>query len=1117
MVQKMPGDQIIRSQTMKRIVQKLFIILAMAGIYQVHAAVTFTITPAAISNTYGGTITLQVSGITAGSTVVMQKFLDANTNGVIDSGDILGEQFQLTDGSASVFTNGATHVTNFAVPGDTDGAANGAITATLYPGLDFAQLISGQYFFKLSSPNGQFSPITNSFTVTNFPFAQKITGNVVNNGTNVPNAVVILFEPAFDSKNATYGTVANNLGNYTIEVPPGGYELFAVQSNFVENLNYAPNFILGAGQTVTTNITLTNATATITGKIADTNNPSLGLPGMLLACETQDNMLTVVYSDTNGNYTVRVTADLWRIQAGESADLHGYVELQGDGSAPWNTTTGNVAGATIFLAKATGIFYGTVTNSSGPMPSIDVSDDDNTSAGLFLFDQDIYTTTNGNYVIGTLANDSWEVAINAQDQRPIYTNYLFSASSSQENGGSSFINGQAISQNFTGILATNYITGTVVDSDGNPVPGVGVNVNATIGSQQYQNHTDTATNGTYSINVANGTWDVSLNCGGGGDGLNNIYNNVDYQCPNDDSVFINNSSGTGNFTVVITGGQISGYLLDDNGNPVAHVTVSANDGMGHNDSGITDDTGFYYINAGNGSWDVTVDCDELTALGYNCPSDQNVSISDNNVPVNFSVQAEFLATPTYPFTTLHNFAPTALSAVGLATNSDGLQPSGGLVLSGTTLFGTTSLGGTNGAGTVFAISTTLSNYVVVHTFSAPKDNQNSVLTNNDGGVPLDTLVLSSNILYGTAANGGLGGNGTVFRVGTNGANYTLLHTFTAGANNHNIDSLTNSDGANSAAPLVFSSSNLLYSTSINGGTNGNGTIYLVTTNGSFSVLHTFMAYTPDSPETNSDGAQPNAGLVLSGNTLYGTTSFGGSADSGTIFSMNTNGTAFTVLYNFTGGNDGGNPYGGLVLAGTNLFGTAIDGGAFGDGTVFAINTNGNNFTVLHTFTGGNDGARPRASLLLSSNLLYGTTYQGGLDDDGTVFAINPNTFTLTVLYAFTGGSDGSNPQAGLLLSSNTLYGTATSGGPTGGGSVFALSVTALPTSATLAAPQFPAHNPFQATVYAPAGGTYTIQMSTNLLSTNWIPLLVTNPVNNSFLFSDPNATNKQRFYRVLSQ
>src|ERR1700733_7158792 len=108
---------------MKQIIQKLFIVLATAmGIYQVHATVTFTITPSAVSNTYGGTITLQISGITSGSTGVGQKFLDANTNGLIDGGDTLWQQFQLTDGSASVFTNGATKVTNFAVPGDTDGS-----------------------------------------------------------------------------------------------------------------------------------------------------------------------------------------------------------------------------------------------------------------------------------------------------------------------------------------------------------------------------------------------------------------------------------------------------------------------------------------------------------------------------------------------------------------------------------------------------------------------------------------------------------------------------------------------------------------------------------------------------------------------------------------------------------------------------------------------------------------------------------------------------------------------------------------------------------------------------------------------------------------------------------
>src|SRR5579859_6783969 len=114
---------------MKTPVQKSFIPLAfllycLAGA-SLKAVVTFTTSFPAISNTYSGTLTLQISGLTSGDTVVVRKFLDANTNNVVDAGDLLIQQFQLTDGVVGTYTNGATTVTNFNVPGDLDGAANG--------------------------------------------------------------------------------------------------------------------------------------------------------------------------------------------------------------------------------------------------------------------------------------------------------------------------------------------------------------------------------------------------------------------------------------------------------------------------------------------------------------------------------------------------------------------------------------------------------------------------------------------------------------------------------------------------------------------------------------------------------------------------------------------------------------------------------------------------------------------------------------------------------------------------------------------------------------------------------------------------------------------------------
>src|SRR5947209_143860 len=99
---------------------------------------------------------------------------------------------------------------------------------------------------------------------------------------------------------------------------------------------------------------------------------------------------------------------------------------------------------------------------------------------------------------------------------------------------------------------------------------------------------------------------------------------------------------------------------------------------------------------------------------------------------------------------------------------------------------------------------------------------------------------------------------------------------------------------------------------------------------------------------------------------------------------------FTTLHSFTGRSDGADPYAGLILSGNTLYGTAFVGGSSGDGTVFKVNTNGTGFTTLHSFTGGLDGATPYAGLVLSGNTLYGTAYNGGISGWGTVFAVNTN-------------------------------------------------------------------------------------------------------------------------------
>lgn len=410
------------------------------------------------------------------------------------------------------------------------------------------------------------------------------------------------------------------------------------------------------------------------------------------------------------------------------------------------------------------------------------------------------------------------------------------------------------------------------------------------------------------------------------------------------------------------------------------------------------------------------------------------------------------------FTTLYDFH-----------GSDGGLPEGGVILSGRTLYGTTTYGGDQGNGTVFKINSDGTGFTNLHYFSG----NYAGYTNNDGANPFDSLILSSNTLYGTTHNGGSSGSGMIFAINTDGTGFTNLHSFTANSGSYPY---TNSDGAYPYAGLILSG-NRLYGTTDNGGIFGQGTVFALNTDGTdFTNLHVFTSLSTPFSGTNSDGAGIVGGLALSGNVLYGTAAGGGSFGSGTVFALNTDGTGFTNLYNFTAtsnsypntNNDGAYPNGGLVLSGNTLYGTAYGGGSSGNGTVFAVNTNGTGFTILHTFSAyypntyyyNGDGAWPYDTLVLSGNTLYGTASGGG-SFEGTVFAVNTDGTGFTVVHDFTGGSDGDTPIGSVFLSGNVLYGMSQydgNPGPDGNGAVFSisfapkLSITSLQTNVVLAWP-----------------------------------------------------------------
>jgi uncharacterized repeat protein (TIGR03803 family) len=451
------------------------------------------------------------------------------------------------------------------------------------------------------------------------------------------------------------------------------------------------------------------------------------------------------------------------------------------------------------------------------------------------------------------------------------------------------------------------------------------------------------------------------------------------------------------------------------------------------------------------------------------------------------------------FRTLYSFtAASGYNSANYPINSDGANPQAGLVVSGNILCGTTIYGGSAGNGTVFAIHPDGSGFTNLYMFNAGSGTA-PLWINNDGAQPYAGLICANNFLYGTAVYGGTWGVGTVFALRTDGTGFTTLYNFSNG-----------SDGGQPYGAVILSS-NTLY------GADADNAVFELRTDGTgFGTLYPLTtAY------------NPLTGFVLSSNTLYGTTLNGGGSrsDFGTVFAVNTDGTGFRIVHSFAGGKGGAHPHGSLALSGAILYGTTYNGGNSDDGTVFKVNIDGTGFAVLHSFStinyttsgaSNNDGAFPVAGLALQGTTLYGAASAGGSSGQGTIFALTIDGTGFTNLHSFSAtsaglatNSDGAYPAGDLILSGNTLYGTAANGGPSGNGTIFSISLG--PSAPMLAI------SPTGANVlltWSTNTVGFTLQSTTNLASPAWTPVSPAPAiVNGQNTVTNP-ITATQRFYRL---
>ncbi|QNF34660.1 putative Ig domain-containing protein [Adhaeribacter swui] len=354
-------------------------------------------------------------------------------------------------------------------------------------------------------------------------------------------------------------------------------------------------------------------------------------------------------------------------------------------------------------------------------------------------------------------------------------------------------------------------------------------------------------------------------------------------------------------------------------------------------------------------------------------------------------------------------ATGAFTVIKHLDNTTGSYPQGSLVKANDgNFYGLTYQGGTNNYGTIFRITPN-------GNFTIRRHLDSSI----SGGYPQGSLVQGSNgSLYGITYQGGANGYGTIFRMALNGT-FTVLHSLNY-----------TTDGGYAQGNLIQGTDGNFYGTTYQGGTNSAGTIFKISANGKFTVLHNL--------DNINDGRYPRGGLVQgTGGNYYGMTSSGGPGDQGTVFRVTSSGS-YSVLAHFPESSKGQAPLGSLIQAKNgNFYGLTSSGGTYGYGTLFRLCND--SYSTLHSFNSSTSGRNPQSSVVQGADgNFYGTTQDGGTSSYGTIFKITPGG-TLTVLRNLSYATDGGNPTGSLIQSGTNLYGMTSTGGTEGYGTIFRIS------------------------------------------------------------------------------
>jgi len=377
----------------------------------------------------------------------------------------------------------------------------------------------------------------------------------------------------------------------------------------------------------------------------------------------------------------------------------------------------------------------------------------------------------------------------------------------------------------------------------------------------------------------------------------------------------------------------------------------------------------------------------------------------------------------------------------------GGYPYGSLYSDGTFLYGMTSTGGSAGLGTLFKIKPDGTGFTKLIDFAGT----------TNGSSPYANVISDGTFLYGMTVNGGANNLGTIFKVMPDGTGYIKLLDF-AGTTN----------GSNPWGSLITVGT-FLYGMTFGGGSSSMGTVFKLMPDGTgYTKLLDFAGL--------SNGRNPRGNLFYDGTYLYGMTSVGGSDNLGTLFKILPDGTGYVKLLNFDSITNGRNPRGSVISDGTYLYGTTSGSGTSSStsfGTIFKIKPDGTSYSRLLEFDGAAKGRYPYGSLVSDGTYLYGMSYNGGIDNFGTLFKIMPDGTGFAKLMDFS-VTNGQIPWGSLITVDTSLYGMTAGGGTALSGVLFKYGISTLSTSKNQLAKEFK--------IYPnPSSGIFNIEIGEDLI------------------------------------